>query len=192
MYRSLGASRPVPVEHFRPVVVSDSRGHGLFQDFRGGLFDDQIRQLLNELLYQIAHVKDPLKKRLSRDGRDNIVDNFINHHENIQIVIDLANLDKHGPPADKYPRSVHGPRLGNVGRVAQLSASGANATAVLSADPRTGRPRASTSGAATVGVVFQGDVLDKHGKRIGDVLEFARGAIRDWGKLFSDLRIGIE
>ncbi len=149
--------------------------------------DTDIRQTLEELIYNIAHVKDPLKKRLREKGRNGrVVEQFIDQSEPLQIVIDLANAAKHGYPL-QHPRSKHEPRLGVVGRVLQLSTGPEpRSLAMFTYDPKSGAPTPVTTGSATANVVFTADVLDKTGCRIGELMEFAAQAVRAWERFLSE------
>jgi hypothetical protein len=149
--------------------------------------DTDIRQTLEELIYNIAHVKDPLKKRLREKGRDEtIVEKFISQNEPLQIVIDLANAAKHGYPL-RWCRSKHEPRLGEVGRVLQFATGlGGCSSAVFTYDAKSGGPMIVTTGAASANVVLTADVLDKAGRRLGELMEIANQAVQAWERFLAD------
>lgn len=190
MHRQLGEAAPISPEHFRARVVRGKKALIVEQDFRGGLSDDHIRQLLNALVFQIAHLKDLLKNWLSQRGRDQgIVEKYIDVNENLAIIIDLANVDKHGYPLRRF-RSKHQPRIGEVGRVLRLeTGKQPGSSATMTVDPATGETKVFGSGGGGGAVVFTGDVLDKEGSKVGDVVDIATCAVRAWQKLLSQVGV---
>jgi hypothetical protein len=198
--RKLKATAPSVIERVRPLVMTrGTRVGGLEYDFSGGLSNDQIREIISALIYEVAHVKDPLKSWMAQRGRNaQTIENFIDQSRNLQIVIDLANADKHGteaPNADKRTkrrrtRCPERPRLAHVSKPARLSVGPAPcpSSATMLLTPR--GPVVHTEGDASVDVAFRGSVAAESGQVLGEVLEIVRGAVADWERLLSDLGIG--
>jgi hypothetical protein len=164
-------------------------------DFSGGESHDDIREVLTQIAYNIAHVKDPLKKYLSEKGQDSkMVERSIDGSLALQVVIDIANRQKHGYPSDHPSRSGRDPSLGAVGRSLRLEtgAKRGPSCAVYTIDPKTGKPKVMTTGGASGAVVFWGQVRDKNSALVGDILDLSRDALADWERLFSTLGITLK
>ena len=162
-------------------------------DFSGGESPDEIREALTQIAYNIAHVKDPLKKYLSDRGRESkLVERFIEGSPALRIMIDVANREKHGYPSDRPSRSGFDPYLGEVGRSLRLQTGAAkHSSAIYTVDPQTGQPVIRTTGGGSGAVVYSGEVRDKNSVVIGDILDYARDALAEWERLFSDLSISL-
>ncbi|MCH7903983.1 MAG: hypothetical protein IH944_05375 [Armatimonadetes bacterium] len=61
----------------------------------------------------LANLKDNLKNRLG--ARRELVEEFIDTNVALQLLIDLANANKHGYPLTRTERSGRSPRLENIG-----------------------------------------------------------------------------
>jgi len=189
LYKSLGEVGQAPVEQFAPVVCRSEKFIALHQDFRGGLSEADVRELLGKLLFHDAHVKDLLKKVLREQKRDaNVVEQAINASRELGICIDLANWDKHGYPPDRPTRSGLAPRLGDVGRVLRLETGGEpGSLTALTIDRMTGKPVVIQRGGGRAAVVFCGDVLDKNDRKVADIIDIASKAVAAWETLFATL-----
>jgi len=186
MYRSLNKTAPQPIDRFRARVRRSNLGVAIHQDFRGGMSDDDIRQHLDDVISQVAHLKDHLKNWLKDRQRDRqLVERFIGRTHSLQIVVDLANVRKHGL-LERY-RSKHQPRLGRVSRVLELRTGAvAGSRAGFTVDPRTGWGRVLGTDGGGGQVVFTGEVLDKNGDKVGEIMDILQSAAQAWRRFFSD------
>ncbi len=189
LYRKLHQARPTHVERFRPIVVRTPRLLAVAGDFRGGLSENQIREIIMGIVFDIALVKDPLKNWMRSRARDTAnVERFIDYNTSLQIMIDLANADKHGR-LDRWRCSAH-PSLGEVGRSLQLRPAGCPGSSVCATlDPASAQYRVSSSAGGTANVIFWGDVVASDGRKLGDVMEYAQDAVATWEKLFGNLGV---
>lgn len=193
LYAGLERTAPTTIDSIPLKVWRTNKLVGVCHDFSGGESPDDIREVLTQIAYNIAHVKDPLKKYLSDKARDlKMVERFIDGSLALKILIDIANREKHGYPSDRPSRSGKDPCLGGVGRSLRLqTGTEENSSAVYTIDPKTGQPVVMTTGGASGAVVYWGEVRDKNSAVVGDILDFARDALEDWERLFSSLDISL-
>jgi hypothetical protein len=191
LYAGLGRTAPTTIDAIPLKVWRTDKLVGVCHNFSGGESPDDIREVLTQIVYNIAHVKDPLKKYLSDKGQDSKnVERFIDGSLALQVVIDIANREKHGYPSDRPSRSGRDPSLGAVGRSLRLETGAEKGSAaVYTIDPKMGKPKVMTTGGASGAVVFWGEVRDKNSALIGDILDFSEDALAGWERLFSSLGI---
>jgi hypothetical protein len=65
-------------------------------DFRGGLSDPQVQNLAWQIIRSIADLKDHLRAWAAANGKSNDVDQAVRGSQELAIIMDLANHDKHG------------------------------------------------------------------------------------------------
>jgi len=184
LYQTFKEVQPADLSKFAPTFIKAPGFVFLGQDFRGGLDEVQIREKINRLLFHIAHLRDLVKGEMKKRGADpKVVDDTVKQSRDIQICIDLADRDKHGGERRHGGLSKLDPRLGEVGRVLQI-ATGAKRGAVAGVTYawHAGRPVLKELGGRNR-VVFEGDVIDRHGNRVGDVMDIAERAVQAWERL---------
>lgn len=191
LWAGLKRTGPVAVDAIPPEVWRTDKLLCLWHDFSGGESNAEIRELLTQIVYKVAHIKDPLKKLLKERGRDpNTVERFIDNSHALKIIIDGANIEKHGRPRDRPSRSGLDPYLDEVSRPLILQTGSEKGSSVIyTMNPSTGQSKITTTGGGSGFVKYRGEVRDKDSKLIGDILEFAVDATADWVRLFSDLGI---
>lgn len=59
IYTAIGQAVPLPAERFAPTFIRTPRMTLLEQNFRGGMTDEDIHKVFEDLLYNIAHVRGP-------------------------------------------------------------------------------------------------------------------------------------
>jgi hypothetical protein len=84
--------------------------------------ESQVLNQINNIIANLANIKDCLKNRLERRG-DNpkIIEDEINKSSHLQVILDLANQEKHGYPLTTTRRSGKDPLIKNVGRALSVS-----------------------------------------------------------------------
>jgi hypothetical protein len=190
LYKALGRTLPQRAEQFAPTYIRNDRMVFLGQDFRGGLDDDGIHKVFENLMYEIAHVKDLIIRRVSDRGDDKKrLKEEIRRSRDLLLCLDLANWYKHGPANRGRTESGHRPTIKNVGRVCRIQPDARpGAVAGLTYDWEGGRPKLRSLGGSNE-VVFEGDIVDNDGAKLGDAIEVANRAVGAWEKLLRGLSI---
>src|SRR5262245_23571316 len=117
VYKSLGRTLPQRAEQFPPFFAKNERGMFFHQDFRGGLSDDDILKVFEDVYYEVAHVVDPLKKVIGDRGENrHRVDEWIERNRDLALCVDLANWFKHGRSHHGNTKSRCHPVIKNVDR----------------------------------------------------------------------------
>jgi hypothetical protein len=93
----------------------------MYKDWRGGLTSEEIENLAQSAIHNVAHLHDHLKK-WARQNRatESIIDAAVPALEALKIVRDLSNNDKHGYPPRDGGFSKRSPRLRDVTRALKL------------------------------------------------------------------------
>lgn len=117
------------------------------------------------IINAIGPLKDLLKKKLKTLNKDpQIVEKLIDSSEDLKLVIDLWNEDKHGYPLTKHQRSYKNPRIINIKqglRVSDLS-NKATITFTINAASQTVDNISSENSVISI----NGDVVDGDGNLI--------------------------
>ncbi|MFH1484578.1 MAG: hypothetical protein ABIH46_00760 [Chloroflexota bacterium] len=97
----------------------------------------------------------------------------------LQIIIDLSNSDKHGPPRDGG-LSEKAPTLVDLNRVLQVTTGGKSGSGVGVIFTRQGPKQA---GSGSTSVVITGQVVDSNGVLIGDLNKLEIEALETWERV---------
>jgi hypothetical protein len=154
---------------FKPVVVSNQHGHGVYQDYNGGATEAELSNKLHILIHNVASFHDHLKKWAPSAGvnREN-VHSFLKASVDFCIVRDLWNNDKHGyPPKEDRDWSRKAPRLRDVHGALQAQTRPEKNSQVWMTIDAKGKP--IYGGDGTFEVVISGTVVDRDGNPIGTV-----------------------
>ena len=112
IYSSLDTAEETDMSQLTPKIVSNGKRIGIYQDFTGGLNDEELSNLVHSLIHNIANLHDNLKRWAKKNGKDKSkVDIAFKNSLALQIIQDLSNNDKHGYP----PRN--GGHSGNLFRI---------------------------------------------------------------------------
>lgn len=197
-YVALGASAPTTPESIHPMVVQNSSGIQLVHDFRGNDSEEKCYLAIMSIVDIIVGLRDRTKAWLKKNAGDpNQVDDFIGMHDQVAIVHDLGNLDKHGSVGRK-PLSGKQIQLRNVGRAM-----------VLKYDPVTGRfatkgefigqafnpATGQLSGEVTssnVEITLVGNIVDEGGDLISQIPRTLPQALYDWEQFLASLGIKLQ
>ena len=180
LYAALDSLTEFDISLLKAQVFESSGSWGVFQDFSGGMGPEQLTNVMQSAIYNVAHLKDPLKRYAERNGKPvSDVEATVDESEGLQIVVDLSNWDKHGEL--RRSRSGKSPYLTNINRVLRLVAQpGRGVGLTLNRD---GTPRVVGSGSASAVIVA--DVIDSGGAKLGEVETFLNAALAAWESLLS-------
>ena len=186
IYAAIGASEERDLSKLSAKVFDTGRVHGVFQDFSGGMSEEEFANIAHSLIHNIANLKDHLKKWAARNGKDKSkVDQAFKESTALQVIQDLSNNDKHGPPTRDAGRSGVSPRLVEPRRILRMTTKGERGSGVAMTFGPGGVPKVSGSGTAVA--VVTGDIVDKDGKSIGDLHATASEAVTRWLEVATEL-----
>lgn len=185
IYAAIGETIQEDSSEFNPVI---RRKHGntftVNVDFRGDLTSEQLVNLVHSAVHNVANLKDHLKRWEKQNMKDSsLVEDAIRQSEDLQIIIDLSNYDKHGSPRDDGI-SHKGPQLKNIRR--NLVAKGGSGVTFA---PFDSTPVTFHGGSA---VFVTGDVVDKTNKRLGDLHDYLKVGVSSWEDLMKKLGFTLE
>ena len=178
VYAAIDALDEFDMSLLKAQVTEIENRVAIYQDFTGGLTQAQLENLVQSAIYNVAHLRDPLKAFATLTGRREVdVRDTLQASEALRVVVDLANLDKHHEP--KFGHSGRSPRLANINRVLRLVAEpGKGVGLTLNRD---GTPRIVGGGSAKAVIVA--DVLDASGAKMGGLGDFLDAAVTAWESL---------
>jgi hypothetical protein len=191
VYRAVGATIEDDLSTFQPSVSETAIPGGgkvvaVFQDFRAGRTDDDLQKDIEYAVDKVAHVKDPLARWAKTNGKDaSKVEEAVRRSVHLQVVIDLANAEKHGAHDRKGGHSGRLPRLTELCRVMRLSTGATpNSSAAVEITPRGLVPQLMGSGSASV--VTTAKIVDNAGAEIGDLADYLEQAVAVWERLLTE------
>lgn len=185
IYAAIGATEEKDPHKLRATVIETDKFKAVFQDFRGGLSDDELSNQVHSVIHNIANLRDHLRRWASQNGHDKRkVDQTFNGCLALQIAQDLSNNDKHGYPPRDSGHSSKCPRLVEVNRVMRLQTQAKKGSFIGMTLGANGIPIFVGDGTATA--VVTGDVVDKANERIGDLYEITKQAVQAWEGLLTE------
>jgi hypothetical protein len=172
LYAAIGAIVETDITKFVAQPIRDEHRVGFYQDWSGGLSEEEIANAAHSLIHNIAHLQNHLKKWAAANGRDKSqVDATFKDSQALQVIKDLSNNDKHGYPPRDGGNSGRSPRIAKIRRILQLKTQAKKGSFVGIALTPQGIPQVSGDG--TVKVIISGDVVDKDSNRIGEFYDIA-------------------
>jgi hypothetical protein len=160
----------------------------MHHDFRGGFSDSQIQNLAWQIIRSIADLKDHLRAWAAANGKSkDDVDQTVRGSPELAIIMDLANLDKHGSH-DRQGGQWSGtwPELKNIRRGLRITTGAApGAMAGMQILPN-GEIRTFGDTAITV----LGEVELRNGSKL-DIGYVQQRAIEAWEGLFGRFGLNI-
>lgn len=162
--------------------VQELAGGGYYcaVDFSEGTTGAGLHNIAEQLVANIARIKDHLKAWCSKAKKPFEGDDLINSNKTVAIVHDLWNTQKHAVLTHP-PRSGHRPHLENLQQALGLSSGeAADGMAVYSFDPRTGIPTVHTTDGASAKIVIDADIVDDKGARLGSFATTCEEAVSLW------------
>jgi hypothetical protein len=188
IYAAIDAGEEQDLTKLRARVVKSGRFVHVYQDFSGGLKDEQFDNLAYSLIHNIANVRDHARRWARRNGRSPAsVDRAVDASFEIRVMIDLSNNDKHGYPPRNGGRSGRAPRLVNARRVLRMTTGKGRGSGVAMTLAPDGTPRVSGSGSAKA--ILTADIIDDQGVHIGDLDDMATRAVEDWPRILQQLGV---
>jgi hypothetical protein len=188
IYAAIGDTVEIDISKFRPQVGSSEECVFVFQDFRGGLSDEQISNIAHSAIHNLANLRDHLRRWATLSGHDpKKIDRAVQKSLELQVIIDLSNADKHGYPPRDGGRSGRAPKLSEVNRVMKLSTgTQPHSSAGLTLTPE---PVARLVGSGSATVVVTGTIVDEAGCHLGDLHAFLAKGTAAWENLLAELGI---
>jgi hypothetical protein len=189
IYAALGETIEEDLAKFTPTVIENEHGRVIIQDFRGGLSPEQISNIAHSSIHNLASLADHLRGWARRNSKDvKLVDAAIDSSFELQVIIDLWNVEKHGPPRDGG-RSGRSPKLAEVNRVMRLTAGPAPQSAArVTFNPG---PTLHVVGAGRGDVVVTGTIVDGAGAVVGDLHGFMEAALAAWIAVLRNFGIAV-
>jgi hypothetical protein len=185
IYAAIGAIEETDPQKLRATVIQTEKINAVFQDFRGGLSDDELSNQAHMVIHNIANLRDHLRRWAAQHGQDKAkVDQTVDNCLELQIMQDLSNNDKHGYPPRDGGHSGKCPQLIEINRVMRLQTQAKKGSMIAMTIGAGGVPKFIGDGSAKA--VVTGDVVDNAKNRIGDLYEIASKAIAAWELLLTD------
>lgn len=92
LYTAIEATEETDISKFMPTIISDGKRIGFYQDWGGGRSDAELANTTHMLIYNIANLKDLLKKWAVHNGKDKTkVDDAFKSSLLLKIIKDLSN-----------------------------------------------------------------------------------------------------
>jgi len=188
LYAAIGATEETDISKSVPKVINDGSRVGFYQDWSGGRSDAELANTAVILIYNIANLKDLLKRWCVRNGKDKSkVDDAFKSSQALKIIKDLSNNHRHGYDPKKRGNSGKSPRVDRIMSIMQMTTKPEKGSFVSLTLNRQGVPQIAGSGTAKV--IITGDILDRAGNKIGDLHEIALEAVKIWESVLGDFGV---
>lgn len=185
MHEALGNLENQDLSHLKSTHVDLPGGFYSELDFGQGQTPTRLANTASLLIANIASLKDHLKVWCEKNGQHFAGDDLINSNQDVALVHDLWNLDKHAKLL-RPPRSGILPTLRDLRQDLKLSTSTVpNSSGMLQWDPRTGEIKVQTTGGATASLVIDADVVDEQGNKFGTLAAICERAATEWEKILA-------
>ena len=186
IYSAIGTVEETDPNKLKAKVITTDKIKVVSLDFRGGLSNEELYNLVYMLIDNITNLRDHLRKWAKHNGKDKKkVDMAFNQSLELKIISDLSNNDKHGyPPRNGKGQSGKCPQLVDINRVMQLKTQEKKGSSVGMTLDAGGIPKFSGDGTAKA--IITGDVVDNKNNRIADLHKIATKAVEAWEQLLAD------
>ena len=95
IYAAIDAVEESDLSTLTGTVIETDTWVSVSNDFRGGLSDEQIANLANSVIHNIANLQDHLRRWASQNSKDkNKVDKAFEQSFALKLMKDLSNNDK--------------------------------------------------------------------------------------------------
>jgi hypothetical protein len=194
LYEAVATTVELDLSKFPPILGVAGNWVSVRQDFNRALNQAQLNNAAFQVVRAIADLKDHLRsaaRRLKLDLED--VERTIDGSLPPQLMIDLANFDKHSQH-DKVgaQRSKRSPRLINVRGAIQISTRagdlGPGGIMGIQLTPQGAKP----FGTGKAAVIITGEIVDESGNQILELSFAQTTAVAAWESLFPRLRIPVR
>jgi hypothetical protein len=174
----------------KPKVIKDSKRVAIYQNFSGGRSNAQIENNAHILIYNVANLKEHLRRWADNSGKDKAkVNAAFRGSQALRIVKDLSNNDRHGYDPTKKGNSGISPRIDKINTIMQMTTRPEKGSFIGLTLNRQGRPKIIGDGSAKV--IITGDILDRNGNKVGDLHETLLKAINDWEIVLAEFGVNI-
>ncbi len=188
LYTAIGATEETDISKFMPTVISDGKRVGFYQDWSGGRSNAELTNTTHILIYNIANLKDLLKKWAVHNNKAKTkVDDAFKSSPKLKIIKDLSNNDRHGYNPKKRGNSGKSPRVDSINTVMQMTPKPEKGSFMSLTFNRQGVPRIAGSGTAKV--IITGDILDRDGNKIGDLHKTVLEAVKVWESVLDEFDV---
>ncbi len=135
------------------------------------------------IIENLAKLKDHIKNIISQNnGNPKIIETEINQSDELQILIDIYNTDKHGYPLTHPERSNKSPKIINIKSVLQQSLQ-AGTTSSFVGFSMGMNGQIQTHGGGEHKVVIIADIVDKNGNHLYSIDKFIDKTLFQWEKI---------
>jgi len=190
IYEAVGAVVETDISKFMPKTIKDGKRIGFYQDWSGGRSDAEIENIAHILMYNVANLKEHLRKWADNNGKDKAkVNASFKDSQALKIIKDLSNNDRHGYSPEKKGNSGKSPRIEKINTIMQMTTKPEKGSAMRLTFDQQGVPKITGSGDAKV--IITGDIIDRDGNKIGDLYGTLLKAINDWEKLLIDFGLNV-
>lgn len=180
IYAALDAAVETDLSAFAVTTTTNDGQSTVGVDFRGGLSDEQLTNVAHTVIHNVAHLKDHLHRWAKQKGlKVDAIEAAVDGSRSLQVIIDLSNSDKHGPPRDRG-RSGLAPRLAPVERFMKMGKG--DWTGLRFQTDGTARSEGKGS------VVISARVVDRADNVIGDLNDILHDAATAWEEAIAKLR----
>jgi len=139
-----------------------------------------LRNQINNVIANLANIKDCLKKKMVEKGNDEKqIESEINNSIYLQLVIDLANQEKHGYPLTKTKRSKKDPLIKNIARALTASNKKDNVTV----------KRSDGAGIHNCMTTIVAEITDSKGNLLYYLDDLINNALNNWENIIKKYNI---
>jgi hypothetical protein len=188
LYEAVKDSRDSDLSNYPPIYEVRGNIVRITQDFNRGLNTPQLRNVAFQIIRSIADLKDHLRGAARHAGHDpEEVESAIDNCLSLQLLIDLANFDKHGGhDKPSKQRSGKSPRLQNVRGALRMQTTGQIGALIgIQLTPQGAVP----FGGGDAAVIITGEIVDDSGKVLA--LDYTQDqGVAAWEALFARFEIG--
>jgi len=181
IYAVLENTGPMQVATIPAIPMS---GGGLRYDMTGGLSPEEAANLAHSAIHNVASLRDHLRGWARRHKKDpDLVDRAIDGSLSLQIVMDLWDREKHGPPHHGKGYSGRRPKLDWIDGVLEIRAGPPNSFSGVTFT-HDGSPGVVSG---DVSRVITGSIVDGEGKPLGDLRTRLTEALAVWERLLAEM-----
>ena len=191
IYEAIDAVVETDMSKLKPKIIKDGKRIGVYQDFTGGRSDAEVENNAHILIYNVANLKDHLRKWADNNGKDKgKVNAAFRSSQALKIIKDLSNNDRHGYDPSKKGNSRKSPRIEKISTVMQMTTKSEKGSVMSLKLDQQGRPVITGSGNAKV--IITGDILDRNGNKIGDLYNTVLEGVEVWEGVLGDFGVTIK
>ncbi len=177
IYSAVGEMNEKDLNTLTPIPVKEGDFKGVKFNVRNDLTDEQLTNYCYSAIHNVSNLKDNITKWAKNNGKDSqkILDEF-NKSQELKVLSDLSNQDKHGGDDRDGGFSKLYPKLNNVRRLLQISSTDPNTPAQIGPllDGKINIVGNNTK------LVITGDIFDSNGQLVGDLNDYLGKALVIW------------